>query len=57
MSALFLDLLEGLDTLCQTGATALSLKSLRRDIKDGRGGDGTHAAPSSGSEWHAALSH
>lgn len=32
MSTLFLDLLEGLDTLCQTGATAPPLDSVRQTI-------------------------
>ncbi len=32
MSALFLDLLEGLDTLCQTGTAAPSLDSVRQTI-------------------------
>ena len=32
MSALFLDLLEGLDTLCQNGATAPPLGSVRQTI-------------------------
>ena len=32
MSALFLDLLEGLDALCQTGTTGLPLASVRQEI-------------------------